>query len=172
MKNVILFSSLLFSLPASLSLAQETQKRREIFQTTTHCGDSMDCAQSEKTPDCKLTLYYEDNQLKWLDVFGLGENAAGSKGFFGLANYEDPHSLPNGPQVKSNEVTVKGSSVYAKLVAASLRWDVYKQITHFQIDGLSPESVRSVRANFELRIAGILSDWIQIRCSNLTRVQP
>lgn len=152
-----------------VSRAQGSEKRVDIYQTTNHCSSPEDCSDAGKIPDCKLTLEWQDGQLKLIEIYGLGENNTGMKGFYSLTNTEEGYSNPTGPQVKSNEVKVHGDRIDTKLEATALRWNAYSELFRFNVKGYTPDTIRSVSARFDVRLFGVTGVWIKVNCENLSR---
>lgn len=152
------------------TISSATESHQDIYQTMTHCDSATDCSTSTKTPNCKLTLTYEDDQLILVEIFGNGVNQANDRGFYSLSNDPSIYRDNEGPKIQKNEINVRGDRIDTILVATSLRWNIYREVTEFKIRGFTPEKISSVESSFLVKLGGIPGAGIIVDCQNLTKL--
>ena len=157
---------LLFSLISEM--AQGSEIRKEVFQTMTHCDSEGRC--KDRLPDCTVTLTYKDDRVYRVLAYGIGEDERGFRLYYAISNDPERFANPNGPQVKSNQVTSRGNSIYAKLVTTAMEDYIWRLTNEVRVNGFKADTIESVNAITRVRFFGKPSGWNIVRCQKLVKV--
>lgn len=142
-----------------------------VYKGAAVCGSDQPCSGQGGYPACRVTLTYQDGQLKQADIFGIGDSSTGDHGYFGIANRR--RGLPSDAvKVITDDVATDGDEVSIKFVVAGLRWNAYRDTTTIRLQGLTGNSIDSVVAQNGVSFVGVRGLWTKIRCAGLTRAEP
>ena len=94
------------------------------------------------------------------------------KGYYGISNDESNYGGNSGLTVKSNRVTVRGDSIFARILATAFRFDALRHTEEIRVKGFQKDFVESIDAFSRTRIFLLTDGRVTVSCEKLKRVYP